>query len=325
MLLIPTRSAWATSCPSYDSAGQVSHTGSEALAEGFVDPPSAARPAIYWVWVNGLTDARQRTYELEQLKDKGISGLYIFDVGARDTKGIVPAGPAFMGPESLKAIGHTVKEATRLGLDVGITTSSSWNCGGPWVKPEHASMGLYHSQKIVEGPARFSGVLPFPVVPKQTPKGADGLPIYCRDVAVLAVPEARRLAGHEFLFELFPAGIHSIDRIVLYNSLSGDLKRRGTMDLFTKDFEVLASTTDTDVTSFRKILGAALKPNTEAQTFRFDPVKAKYVKLVVLSGHNAKDDKVQLAEFEVYSTQGKNVASAYHEDGSKTAAGLLHR
>lgn len=304
--------------------GQVSHAGSDALSEGFVKPPSAARPAIYWVWVNGLTDERQRTYELEQLKDKGISSLYIFDVGARDTKGIVPAGPAFMGPESLKAIGHTVKEATRLGLDVGITTSSSWNCGGPWVKPEHASMGLYHSQKIVAGPARFSEVLPFPVVPKQTPKGADGLPTYYKNVAVLGAPEAKRLAGHEFLFELFPTGIHSIDRIVLYNSLSGDLKRRGTMDLFTKDFEVLASTTDTDVTSFKKIVVAALEPNTKPQTFRFDPVKAKYLKLVVLSGHNSKDDKVQLAEFEVYSTQGKNVVSAYHEDGSKTAAGLLH-
>ena len=303
---------------------RVSNAADDSLAEGFSDPPSAARPAIYWVWVNGLTDARQRTYELEQLKDKGISSLYIFDVGARDTKGIVPAGPAFMGPESLKAIRHTVKEATRLGLDVGITTSSSWNCGGPWVKLEHASMGLYHTQKTVKGPVRFSGVLPFPVVPKQTPKGADGLPKWYKNVAVLAAPEAKRLAGHEFLFELFPVGVQSIDRVILYNSLSGDLKRRGTTDLFTKDFEVFASTTDTDVASFRKIVAGTLKPNTEPQTFRFGPVKAKYVKLVVLSGHNSKDDKVQLGEFEVYSTQGRNVAGAYHEDGSKTAAGLLH-
>ncbi len=313
------RTAWATSTlgtsyPSHDST----------LVKGFVDPPGAARPAVYWVWVNGLTDARQRTYELEQYKEKGISGLYIFDVGARDPKGIVPAGPAFMGPESVKAIGHTVREAKRLGLDVGLITSSSWNCGGPWVKPEHASMGLYHSQKIVEGPAKFSEVLPFPVVPKQTPKGADGLPVYYKNVAVLAVPEACRLAGHEFLFELFPAGIHTIDRVVMYNSLSGDLKRRGKIDLFTRNFEVLGSTTDTDVSSFKNIIAGSLKPNTDAQAFRFNPVKVKYIKLVILSGHNSKDDKVQLAEFEVYSTKGRNVVSAYHEDGSKTAAGLLH-
>jgi hypothetical protein len=306
------------------SACQFSYAGNDSLSGGFVNPPPPARPSVYWVWVNGLTDARQRTYELEQLKEKGISGLYIFDVGARDPKGIVPAGPAFMGPESLKAIGHTVREATRLGLDVGLITSSSWNCGGPWVKPEHASMGLYHSQKIVEGPTRFSEILPFPAVPKQTPEGADGLAIYFKNVAVLAVPEARRLAGHEFLFELFPAGIHSIDRVVLCNSPSGNLKRRGDMDLFTKDFEVMASTTDTDITSFKKILGAALEPKSGPQTFHFNPAEAKYIKLVILSGHNTKDDKIQLAEFEVYSKRGRNVVSAYHEDGSKTAAGLRH-
>jgi hypothetical protein len=157
---------------SYDPAGKA------ALARGFADPPSPARPAIYWVWVNGLTNKGQMTYELEQLKAKGISAAYIFDVGARDTQGIVPAGPAFMGPESVEAIGYAVREATRLGLEIGIVTSSSWNCGGPWVKPEHASMGLYHCQKTVEGPAQFSEVLPFPTVPKQTPKGPDGLPVY---------------------------------------------------------------------------------------------------------------------------------------------------
>jgi hypothetical protein len=308
-------------------AGNISHAlnaGSNGLANGFVNPPLSARPAAYWVWVNGLTDRQQFTYELEQMKAKGLSGVYIFDVGARDPEKIVPAGPAFMGPESLTAIGQAVRKATRLGLEVGITTSSSWNCGGPWVKPEHASMGLYHSQKTVEGPAQLTEVLPFPVVPKQTPKGTDGLPEFYKDVAVLAVPEAGRLAGHEFLFELAPPAIHSIDRVVLYNTLSGDEKRYGRMHLFTKDFAVLASATNKDVTAFKQIISGTLKPNTKAQTFHFKPIRARYVKLVVLSGHNPKHDKVQLGEFEVYSTQGQNAAAAYHADGSKTAASLLH-
>jgi len=294
------------------------------LADGFTDPPSCARPAVYWVWVNGLTDRRQMTYELEQMKAKGIRRVYIFDVGARDPQGIVPAGPAFMGPESVKAMGHAVREATRLGIEVGIVTSSSWNCGGPWIEPKHASMGLYQSQKTVRGPLQFSDAFPFPKVPKQTPKGSDGLPVYYKDVAVLAMPEAKRLAGHEFLFEPAPPGMHSIDRVVLTNTLSGDEKRYGKMHLFTKDFAVLASTTSTDPDAFREIIHGTLRPDTDAQTFRFEPVQAKYIKLVVLSGHNAKDNKIQLAEFEVYSTQGTNVVAAYHADGSKTAANLLH-
>jgi len=294
------------------------------LADSFQNPPSCARPAVYWVWVNGLSDRQQMTYELEQYKAKGVRRVYIFDVGARDLQKIVPAGPAFMGPESVKAIGHAVREATRLGLEVGLVTSSSWNCGGPWIEPEYASMGLYHHTQTVEGPLKFSEILPFPTLPKRTPKGPDGLPLYYKDVAVLATPEAQRLAGHEFIFELAPPGIHRIDRAVLTNTPSGDEEQYGPMHLFTKDFAVLASTTNTDPEAFREITRTTLKPNAEAQTFRFEPVQARYVKLIILSGYNTKDDKIQLGEFEVYSTQGTNVVGAYHADGSKTAANLLH-
>jgi hypothetical protein len=166
-----------------------SKNGGGAGTGGFASPPLSACPAVYWVWVNGLTNKQRLTHELEEMRAKGISGVYIFDVGARDPKGIVPEGPAFMGPESLKAIGHAVREATRLGLDVGIVTSSSWNCGGPWVTPEHASMGLFHCQVTVNGPAQFSEALPFPTLPRKAPKGSDGLPAYYKDVAVLAVPQ----------------------------------------------------------------------------------------------------------------------------------------
>ncbi len=170
-------------------------SGKLSLAEGFADPPAPARPAAYWCWVNGNTNLAQLTRELEEMKAKGLSGAYIFDVGAQDPDGIVPAGPAFMGPESLRAVGHAVREATRLGLEIGLVTSSSWNAGGSWVTPKHASMGLYHSQTAVKGPTQFSGVLPFPSVPKKSPKGADGLPLYYKDVAVLAVPGSEKLKG----------------------------------------------------------------------------------------------------------------------------------
>jgi hypothetical protein len=158
------------------------------LPEGFRHPPLSARPAVYWAWINGLTDKGQLTRELEELKVKGIGGVYIFDVGAQDPQKIVPAGPAFMGPESLNAIGHAVREATRLGLEVGLVTSSSWNCGGPWIPPRYASMGLYHGEVAVTGPKHFSGLLPLPLLPKNAPRDAQGRPAFVNDVAILAVP-----------------------------------------------------------------------------------------------------------------------------------------
>lgn len=299
-------------------------SGKDNLPTGFRDPPLLARPSVYWAWVNGLTDKERMTVELEEMKAKGIGGVYIFDIGARDPAGIVPAGPAFMGPESLDAIGHTVREATRLGMEVGLVTSSSWNCGGPWVPPEYASMGLYHEQITVTGPARLDTPLPMPALPGRAPRGPDGKPAYVKDVAVLAIPSPKRLAGHEFVFELAPPGTHTIDRVVLYNTVSGDEKQYGPMHLFAKDFVVSVSTQGTEPDAFREVVRAGLEPNAEAQTFRFEPTQARYIRLVVLSGHNPKFERIQLGEFEVYSIDGVNVANAYHPDGSKTAASLLH-
>jgi hypothetical protein len=160
----------------------------DGLARAFADPPASARPAVYWAWVNGDVSLPQLTRDLEEFKAKGISKAYIFEFGARDPRKIVPAGPAFMGPESIKAIAHAIREAKRVGIEMGLVTSSSWNAGGTWVAPEHASMGLYCSRKTIRGPARFDDRLPLPEVPEKAPKRADGTPAFWKEVAVLAVP-----------------------------------------------------------------------------------------------------------------------------------------
>ncbi len=234
--------------------GSAAPLHADALLEGFHNPPLPARPSVYWAWVNGLTNKERMTTELEEMKAKGIGGVYIFDIGAQDPKGIVPKGPAFMGPESLDAIGHTVREATRLGMEVGLVTSSSWNCGGPWIPPRYASMGLYHQQIAVTGPTRLDTPLPLPSLPARAPRDADGKPAYLKNVAILAIPAPKRLAGHEFVFELAPPGTHTIDRVVLYNTLSGDEKRYGPMHLFAKDFVVYASADSAEPDSLQEIV-----------------------------------------------------------------------
>ena len=300
-----------------------SPTVADELARGFADPPAAARPAAYWAWLNGNVDRAQLTRELEQMKAKGVSKYYIFECGAKDPAGVVPAGPQFMGPESLEDIGHAIREAGRLGMELGFTTSSSWNCGGSWVEPKHAAMGLFQSEMKTEGGKRFSEVLPFPKVPAKAPKGPDGLPEYYKDVALLAVPHSDRAPGYEFVIELAPPGPHTIERVVLCNTRTDEPDRLGPMQRFAKDFSVSASTTTPDFESFTEVLLATLKPTTEAQEFSFQPVEARHVKLTIFSGHNPKDGRVELGEFEAYDPTGKNLALKYFTDGSGSDATLL--
>ncbi|MCF7675696.1 MAG: hypothetical protein K9N23_17255 [Akkermansiaceae bacterium] len=163
----------------------------------FVDPPVHVRPGSFWDWLNGMISKEQITRDLEAMKHGGMRGGEIWDVAAcADPDGRVPAGPAFLGPESTRLIVHAIHEADRLGLEIGIVASSGWNAGGSWIPPEHAGKGVYQSTTTVTGPTVFDAELALPGLPELCPRDADGRPVYLREVAVLAVPhnKAKTLA-----------------------------------------------------------------------------------------------------------------------------------
>ncbi|HOW84589.1 MAG TPA: glycosyl hydrolase [Candidatus Aminicenantes bacterium] len=156
----------------------------------FADPPVEVRPGCFWAWLNGSITKEQITRDLEAMARSGMRGGEIWDVAAAaDPDGRVPAGPAFLGPESARLIAHAIREADRLGLRVGLVASSGWNAGGSWIPPEHAGKGLYHSATTVTGPKRFYEGLPLPELPELCPRDEHGRPVYLREVAVLAVPQ----------------------------------------------------------------------------------------------------------------------------------------
>nr|MCU0779971.1 hypothetical protein [Akkermansiaceae bacterium] len=198
----------------------------DALSESaFRNPPLAARPSALWAWLNGHTDRAQLTREMEEMKAKGMRGAIIWDVGAiADPDKLIPAGPPFLGPESLAAIHHVLDEATRLGLETGLFASSSWNAGGPWITPPDSGKELRWSERQVTGPAEFAGILPLPE------KARDPY----EEVALLAVPRANgttlgdpaaairlddRLDSGGRLTWSVPAGEWSILRFVANRSL----------------------------------------------------------------------------------------------------------
>ena len=121
------------------------------------------------------------TREMEEARALGMRGFEIWDVGALvDPKKTVPAGPAFLGRESLRSIEHAMNEAERLGLELGMIAASSWNAGGAWVEKPDGSKRLASSSLDLAGPSEFDGILPLPCEDET----------YYRDVSVLAVPRS---------------------------------------------------------------------------------------------------------------------------------------
>src|SRR5690349_17418477 len=180
--------------PQESSAGNYS-----SLSEGFINPPVHAKPKVYWWWLNGNTDTVRMKEELRAIKDAGIGGVDIFEIGVpsyTNPKGMIPAGPAFMSEASKQQIKVAVREASALGLEVGFNLASSWNAGGTWTLPKNAAKSLYHSTTRVNGPSKQEIRLPFPEIPRLDSRkrpllirfNADGKPEYYEEVAVLALP-----------------------------------------------------------------------------------------------------------------------------------------
>ncbi len=71
----------------------------EDLETGFRNPPRDARPDVYWLWLNGFVHPESARADLQAMKDAGLGGVLLFDMGAAGDKAVrPPAGPEFLSP-----------------------------------------------------------------------------------------------------------------------------------------------------------------------------------------------------------------------------------
>jgi (4-O-methyl)-D-glucuronate---lignin esterase len=148
------------------------------IQSGFLNPPPAAHPWVYWFVSNGNITREGITADLEAMHRVGIRGVLYMEVDQ-----YVPPGPVrFLTPEWREMIQHAVKEATRLGITIDMNNDAGWcGSGGPWITPELSMQMVVWSESHHEGPGHFSGVLSQP----QTTMD------FYRDIAVLAFPTPR--------------------------------------------------------------------------------------------------------------------------------------
>jgi len=154
------------------------------LEDGFANPTIENRPLAFWPWLNGYVDTAKMVYELKEMKDKGMQGAFIWDVGALSDPGkIIPAGPAFLGDKSMGYISLALKTGGHLGLNLGMISSSSWNAGGSWIEEKDASKEMLSVNQIVTGPAKKKIVI-------GKPKGQTGEPKVYSLISSIAVPHS---------------------------------------------------------------------------------------------------------------------------------------
>lgn len=216
-----------------------------------------------------------------------------------------------------------VAHAKRLGIQVDFSVASSWDMGGHWIEPEHASKGIYISEATVQGGVPVDVTLPFPEPPPGAPLGPDGKPAFWADTAVVAIPDAKRAVGHDIVLQLDPPAEHVVSAVVLDQGDPGSSPIVAMLSPV-KEFSVSVSTTGTNDGDFREVLRSVLPQGAGPRRFAL-PVgtRARYARLRLLSAHHADRKHWTLGELEVLDASGKNLAGNHAADRTKSGAELM--
>lgn len=174
----------------------------DALKEGFVNPPQSARPRVWWHWMNGNISADGIRKDLEWMNRSGLGGVHIFDAG-KNTPQVVPQRIVYMTPEWEKCYALAVSLADSLGIEATMTVTPGWsNTGGPWVKPCDAMKKLVWRETTVKGGRTVSIALPEPysnngAFQNVKARGTVSDKTYYEDIAVMAVKMGNELSLRE--------------------------------------------------------------------------------------------------------------------------------
>ncbi|MGI8908278.1 MAG: glycosyl hydrolase [Candidatus Sumerlaeaceae bacterium] len=161
------------------------------LETGFADPPPDAKPWAFWFWMGEYITTQGITLDLEDMAQSGLGGLIMMNIdqGTRPDAAWVTFMPRAkkmrmvecLSPEWWDMWKHAATEADRLGLKISMHNCTGWaTAGGPWITPELSKQKLVWTEKVVEGPSEFSGVLQLPHVDRRWN--------YYKDSMVIAFP-----------------------------------------------------------------------------------------------------------------------------------------
>ena len=137
-------------------------TSSDALKQGFQNPPASARPRVWWHWMNGNISQEGIKLDLEWMHRVGIAGFQNFDA-ALQTPQVVDKRLAYMTPEWKDAFKYAIHLGDQFGMEMAIAGSPGWSeTGGPWVPPSQGMKKYVWSETVVEGGKPFTGKLAHP-------------------------------------------------------------------------------------------------------------------------------------------------------------------
>ena len=275
--------------------------GQDALnPDKFISPENSSKLHTWWHWINGNVTKEGITKDLESMHKNGIVQATILNIGL--TPGTVTSPRViFDTPEWYDMFLHSLKEADRLGITIGVHNCDGWSTsGGTWITPELSMKTYVWTKTYFEGGRKINMKIEQPQAKRD----------YYRDYAVIAFPAEEKsnnfqkskpvitLNGQDTKTLLYDGNPKSTQRIrkgdkitiTLQESMTvNKLSLFGYMTFDWSDLDRVRSrfsiSSSTDGKSFSKISDLdfmGMNINAEAS---FPETKAKYFELECLSNN----------------------------------------
>lgn len=160
----------------------------EELQSNFSAPPQETDPWAYWYWVNNFVSKEGITKDLEAMANQGIGAALIGNIYLNDIP--VEGKVTMLSEQWLELTQHAIREAGRLGIDIGLFNSPGWSqSGGPWNTASNTMRYLSPQEHHVSGPGKINLDLGKPNNEFE-------------DVALLAFPSTTKSNEEQPVFEI---------------------------------------------------------------------------------------------------------------------------
>src|SRR6202020_1848323 len=99
----------------------------DPLLAGFRQPPPAARPQVWWHWMNGNVDLEGAKLDLAWMQRIGIGGVHTFTGGGLGEPHVIEPPVDFLGDQWRATFRATTRLARASGMEVTIAGSPGWS------------------------------------------------------------------------------------------------------------------------------------------------------------------------------------------------------
>lgn len=161
-------------------SAQVEGPGSAAALDpqSFLHPPDAAKPWVFWYWMQAAVSEEGIRADLQAMQSAGIGGAYLMPIqGAANPPVYSPTAPQ-LSPRFWEMVRFAMQIADSLGLKLAMHDCDGFAvAGGPWITPELSMQKVTWSRTTLDG-GNINIDLPEPLKNEN----------YYEDIAVLAFP-----------------------------------------------------------------------------------------------------------------------------------------